>query len=56
MRLSRFLFPFLYARNWYTGEYELSQMRVALFGGMLFLIVLAVLIVAFLQAPIEYSR
>lgn len=56
MRLSKFLFPFLFTRNWHTGEYELSEERAALFGGMLFLILLGVLIVAFLQAPVEYAQ
>lgn len=56
MRLSRFLFPFLFTRNWHTGEYELSEERAALFGAMLFLVLLGVLIVAFLQTPVEYSR
>lgn len=53
--LFRFMFPFLYTRNWYTGAHELSPPRVALFVGMLFLILLGVLIIAFLQAPIEYE-
>lgn len=51
----RFIFSFLYARNWYTGDLELSRPRVALFGGMLLIIVLGVLIALFLQAPVEYS-
>lgn len=55
MQLFRFVFPFLYTRNWYTGAHELSRPRVVLFAGMLFLILLGILIIAFLQAPIVYD-
>ena len=51
----RFVFPFLYVRNWYTGQLELSRPRVTLFAGALFLLVLGLLIVSVLQAPIEYQ-
>lgn len=50
----RFVFAFLYVRNWYTGEMELSRPRVALFSSALFLIMLAITIIAVLQAPVEY--
>ena len=55
MNLFRFIFPFLFTRNWYSGSHELSRPRVVLFGGMVILIVLGVCIIAFLQAPIEYE-
>lgn len=55
MNFIRFVFNFLYVRNWYTGQMELSRPRVALFASALFLIALAVTIVAVLQAPIEYT-
>ena len=51
----RFVFSFLYTRNWHSGEHELSRPRVALFGGMVFLVVLGLLIAFFLQAPVEYT-
>lgn len=51
----RFVFSFLYTRNWHTGELELSRPRVALFAGMLFLVFLGVIIAYFLQAPVEYN-
>lgn len=56
MQLVKFVFPFLFARNWHTGELEFSRPRVALFAGMMLLIVLGLLIVAFLQAPVQYSK
>lgn len=52
----RFIFSFLYTRNWHTGEHELSHPRVALFGGMLILIMLGVAIALFLQTPIQYTQ
>lgn len=54
MTFWQFVFYFLYARNWYTGELELSRPRVVLFAAMLFLLVLGVLIVSLLQTPVTY--
>jgi hypothetical protein len=54
MSFIKFAFSFLYVRNWYTGEKELSRPRVALFCGALFLIMLALTIIAVLQAPVTY--
>lgn len=54
MTFVRFVFSFLYVRNWYTGEMELSRSRTALFASVLFLIMLAVTMIAILQAPTEY--
>lgn len=55
MSFFRFVFYFLYTRNWYSGELELSLPRTILFAGMLFLIVLGVVIAGMLQAPVTYS-
>lgn len=55
MKLVEFVFSFLFVRNWYTGEMELSRPRVALFAGMLSLILLALIIVSILQAPVTYT-
>lgn len=55
MDLSRFIFGFLYTRNWHTGAHELSRPRVALFSAALFLLVLGLVIISFLQAPVNYS-
>lgn len=54
MSFVRFVFSFLYVRNWYTGEMELSRPRVALFSSALFLFMMAFTIIAVLQAPYEY--
>lgn len=51
----KFIFPFLYARNWHTGEQELSRPRVALFSAMLFIIFFGLLMATILQNPISYE-
>lgn len=56
MEILRFVFSFLYTRNWYTGQMELSRPRVFLFCGLLGLIILSVIIVGLLQVPIVYSQ
>jgi hypothetical protein len=56
MSFLKFAFSFLYQRNWHTGKKELSRPRVAVFCGGIFLLLLALIIIGFLQAPVEYSR
>ena len=51
----KFIFHFLYARNWHTGELELSRPRVALFSAMLFIIFLGILMAVILQTPVSYE-
>ncbi len=55
MSILQFIFSFLYKRNWYTGKQELSLPRVALLGGMVFLIVVAVVLALVLQTPVTYD-
>lgn len=55
MKIFQFIFGFLYTRNWYSGELELSRMRVSLFFAMIFLLLLGVAIVSVLQAPVTYE-
>lgn len=55
MRLVRFLFPFLFIRNWQTGEVQLSRPRVMLFCTAAACIVFALVVIAILQVPIEYT-
>lgn len=55
MHFLRFVFSFLFVRNWYTGEMELSRPRMALFSSGLFLFMLALTLIAVLQAPVEYT-
>ena len=54
MQFIQFIFGFLFTRNWYTGETELSRPRVALFSCMLFLILLGIVMASILQAPVTY--
>jgi hypothetical protein len=55
MRILRVIFPFLFARNWYTGELEISRNRLLLFALFLVLFFLAIAIVLGLGAPVEYA-
>ncbi len=50
-----FIFPFLFVRNWHTGELELSRPRISLFFGALFLLVLALCMISILSAPVVYD-
>lgn len=56
MNFLKFVFSFLFARNWHTGEMELSRSRTAVFAAVIFLILLALTMISFLQAPVEYYR
>jgi hypothetical protein len=55
MSFFRFVFSFLYTRNWHTGQMELSRPRLIVFGAFLFLFTVAMLMIAFLQIPVEYQ-
>lgn len=54
MNFWRFVFSFLYVRDWHTGQTELSRPRLALFSASLFLFILAAALITVLQTPIEY--
>ncbi len=54
MRFFKFAFSFLYVRNWHSGQMELSRPRFILFCAGLFLLLLALTIISFLQAPVVY--
>jgi hypothetical protein len=54
MSFIKFIFSFLYVRNWHTGRQELSRPRLSIFFAILFLIMLALTMIMFLQAPVEY--
>ncbi len=56
MNFIRFVFSFLFVRNWHTGEMELSRSRMAIFCAIIFLMLLALTMISFLQAPVEYTR
>jgi hypothetical protein len=55
MTFWHFVFSFLFVRNWHTGVPELSRPRVALFAAGLFLVLLALFLISFLQAPVVYE-
>jgi hypothetical protein len=54
MSFWHFVFSFLFTRNWHTGEPELSRPKVALFAAAVFLILLALTLISFLQSPVVY--
>lgn len=55
MSFLKFIFSFLYVRNWHSGNMELSRPRLSIFFAILFLIMLALTMILFLQAPVEYT-
>ena len=56
MKFIRFIFSFLYVRNGYTGQWELSRPRLWSFGISIFLLLLFLVTALWLQAPVEYER
>ncbi len=54
MSFWHFVFSFLFVRNWHTGEKELSRPRVALFAAGIFLVLLSLSLISFLQTPTVY--
>lgn len=56
MKYIRFVFPFLFVRNWYDGSWEPSRARIILFSALLFLICISVAIAYILQAPVIYIK
>lgn len=56
MKYIRFVFPFLFVRNWYDGSWELSRARVFIFSALGFLILLSLVIAYVLQAPVVYIK
>ena len=55
MKILRFIFPFLFVRNWYNGSFEFSRARLVLFLLFMSMLLLGVGIVYYLQATIVYS-
>jgi hypothetical protein len=56
MKILRFVLPFLFVRNWYSGEWEISRARLLLTGSALVLILLSLIIAYILQSPVFYTR
>ncbi len=55
MNFFKFVFSFLYVRNWHTGQRELSRPRLLWFVGVIGLVLMALVMINFLQAPVAYS-
>jgi hypothetical protein len=55
MQVIRFIFPFLFVRNWHDGQWELSRARCVLFGLSLALVLVGIVLVYYLQAPVVYT-
>ncbi len=56
MKIIRFIFPFLFVRNWYNGAWEFSWQRGILFGATIGLLCLGIIIAVVLQTPLVYSN
>jgi hypothetical protein len=56
MHLLRFVFPFLFARNWHNGAWEFSRARFVLFLLSLALIMMGIGIIYMLQSPVTYAN
>lgn len=54
MSFIKFVFSFLFVRNWHTGQMEISRSRMSIFCAVLFLVLLALTMISFLQAPVVY--
>ena len=54
MHILRFIFPFLFVRNWQDGQWEFSRARFILVCMGLFFCILGIIIAAVLQTPIIY--
>jgi hypothetical protein len=55
MRITRFILPFLFVRNWHDGSWELSRARMILFVAFLTLLISGLVIAFMLQAPVTYT-
>lgn len=55
MQLIRFILPFLFVRNWYSGSWEFSRARFVLFMVGVFFVCAGILIAYYLQTPVTYN-
>lgn len=56
MKFIRFIFSFLYVRNWYTGQPELSRARVVSLACFVTFVLVGLGIAMALQAPVTYQQ
>ncbi len=54
LHILRFVFPFLFVRNWQDGSWELSRARSILMTIGIVFILLSLVIAYILQAPVLY--
>jgi ABC-type transport system involved in cytochrome bd biosynthesis fused ATPase/permease subunit len=50
----RKILPFIYVRNWYSGQFELSFVRAGIAFCIFIALVIAVIIILTMSQPIEY--
>ena len=50
-----FVLPFLFERNWHTGEHEVVHLRLWLFLAAVALVVIAAVFGVVMQSPVVYS-
>lgn len=55
MSFFRYIFRFLYVRNWYTGEKELSYQRLFWVVFSVSLLIIVLLLAWWLQSPATYG-
>jgi len=55
MKFFRFVLPFLFYRNWYNGQWELSKHRLLIFSVAVAIVCLGVLTAYIMQMPVIYS-
>ena len=56
MDFIRYVFSFLYVRNWHTGKKELSHVRLFIFFSLIFMLLLALTIIGILEQPVTYFK
>jgi hypothetical protein len=56
MRFLRFVFPFLFVRNWHDGRYEVSRTRLILTLFAVGTVVFFIFAVTLLQWPVTYIK
>jgi hypothetical protein len=55
-RFIHFMLPFLFERNWHTGELEYSRTRLFYFSMGIGFILLSIFIIWYLQSPVSYIK
>ena len=56
MNFFRYIFGFLYVRNWYTGAKELSRHRLYWFLAAVTVFLVSMLFIYLAQLPVVYER